>query len=347
MNKRGVGRFVLLVGSLAVALIAAELALRAHYELSWRGSIADLRTEAKAPTGGRQVTLGQMLRPSPNPRLVYELKPGLDVRFEQADVRTSAAGYREAAHPTVKPVGVLRVLGIGDSTMFGWGVAEDERYLDRLEARLAAERPGPTWQTIVTAVPGYNLVMEIESLFERGLGYEPDLIVYGWNPNDICLPNFLLPKKEVWRLDSFVVEYAGGLASRAVGLRPRERATDARCYDDDLPERHRALGGREPFREALDRLARLGRETSIPIVVVADYEADFVGYTAMELPPPLLYVEPPRTPRDGLVLSRRDPHPNARGHDLVADSLYESLARAGIWSELEMNLTARQGNETS
>ena len=340
MKGRIVRRWLLLCGSLVVALVAAEAALRAHYLLAWRGSVEDLHASGPIPETGRDVQLGRMLRPSPNPLLVYELKPDLDVRFKRARVRTSPAGLREQPHPEVKPARTVRVVGIGDSTMFGWGVAESERYMDRLERRLNAEYGGE-WQTIVTAVPGYNLVMEVESLMVTGRRYAPDLIVYGWNPNDLCLPDFLLPKRDVWAPVSFLVEYARGLEARSPGLLPRARLTRSRCQGDDLPERHSRLAGYHAFGSALERLAAFGVDTGTPIVVVADFQPGFEDHMATVLPEPLLYCDPvdrmAAIPLEARTLGRRDPHPNERGHALIADALFEQLGAAGVWHQLMMN----------
>lgn len=348
MKGRVLQRSLLLLGSLAISFFVVELALRAHYQLTWRGSIEDIRDHGPVPTGGGEVQLGQMLRPSLNPRLVYGLKPGLDARFKRARVRTNSAGFREQPHPQTKPDGAIRIVGIGDSTMFGWGVAEDERYLDQLERRLNAERPAALWQTIVTAVPGYNLVMEVETLVREGRYWAPDLVVYGWNPNDLCLPDFLLPKRDFWSRVSFLAEYAAGLVAEGPRLMARKRLTDSRCQGDDLPARHRQLAGRDAFGDALSRLAAFGLETGTPIAVVADFESGFEDQMATVLPRSLHYSELADSTRsmipEKLVLSRRDPHPNRRGHQLVADTLFEDLEAAGVWQQLLMNLPRSGGN---
>jgi hypothetical protein len=88
-----------------------------------------------------------MLRPSPNRRLVYELKPGLDVRMvaptfrdRPVAVRTSADGFRDEPCPVAKAPGTYRVVGLGDSLMFGWGVlGPDDQHPSGLSHRLAAD----------------------------------------------------------------------------------------------------------------------------------------------------------------------------------------------------------------
>lgn len=342
------GRLLLLGGALALSFLLAELVLRVHYRLTWTGSIASLHAEPPMPEAGSAVSLGQMLRPSPHPRLVYELKPGLDVRFVRVRVETSPAGWREEPYPPAKPAGAIRILGIGDSTMFGWGVAVAERYMDLLEKRLRRERPEARWEAIVTAVPGYNLVMELESLERYGLAYRPDLIVYGWNPNDHCLPDFLLPEKDLWAATSFVADYARSLGVGAPSLHRRPRTAATSCLDREAPERYRRLAGRDAFAAALDRLAAVSAQASIPAVLVTDFASHFEDMMAMVLPPGLLYVATVSRTASGargeLRLGRRDPHPSAAGHRILAEALFEDLKAAGVWDDLAMNLERARRN---
>ena len=54
--------------------------------------------------------------------------PGLQGReFVRQPVHTNALGLREREIATPKPPGTVRVLLLGDSFVFGWGVAADRR----------------------------------------------------------------------------------------------------------------------------------------------------------------------------------------------------------------------------
>ena len=75
-------------------------------------------------------------------------------------VHTSSQGFRDREYAAAKASGSYRVLGVGDSLMFGWGVDEGRDYLSVLERRLEREHPERSWEVINTAVPGYNTVME-------------------------------------------------------------------------------------------------------------------------------------------------------------------------------------------
>ena len=330
-------RATLILLSTLTALVLAEGLFRLHYLLTYAGGIKDLHEQWPGAVGGQNVVLGPMLRPSPYPDVVYELKTGLDVTFIGAPVRTNAEGLREEPLDRTKPAGTIRLLGIGDSIMFGWGVAVEERYMYDLERRLNEARPEASWQAVVTAVPGYNLVMEVESLRRYGLAYEPDLVVYGWHSNDVCLPNFLQNRRDVLSLRPFGIDYLRGFAWGAPQLLPRARlAPGSACLDDDVPEQYRHLAGHESFARALEELAALGAEEEIPVVMVSHILDSYGG----KLPAGILHVEPRQRgaglPAADLQLSLRDTHPTPLAHRLIAEALFEDLETRGVWRELTL-----------
>ena len=80
--------------------------------------------------------------------------------------------------------------------MFGWGVDDDETYLTRLTQRLTEHFSPVRWEALNTVVPGYNTVMEVETLRRRALHYGPDLVLVHYVGNDRRLPYFLAEASE-------------------------------------------------------------------------------------------------------------------------------------------------------
>jgi hypothetical protein len=313
--------------AVVASFFALEIGLRVVHLASYSGTLEDLYRDPSLPAAGSEVTLGAMLRPSPNPSIVYELKPGLDVRFQGSRVTTNAHGWREGEIAPRK--NGRRILGLGDSVMFGWGVEEQERYMDVLERRLDEERPQQGWETVVTAVPGYNLVMEVELLEQRGLALDPDLIVYGYFDNDHHLPNFVQDPPRVLSTDSFLARYAGILAgrSRAVFTSRLDGRQLFRIRDaSQVPEPYRHLVGPEPFRKALERLAELSRETDTPVVI---FDFTLPGLPRELRPEELVYVGASDA---GSVeeLRSNQQHPTPQGHRALADALYRALTERGL-----------------
>ncbi|MEM8934384.1 MAG: SGNH/GDSL hydrolase family protein, partial [Acidobacteriota bacterium] len=173
-----VANLLLALVSGLVALVLCEGILRVHYAWSRPTRLDDLATERPMPPVGSEVGLGDLIQPSPHERLVFELRPGLDVRFTAVQIETNSRGWREVEHALDAPPNTVRILGIGDSVMFGWGVDREQRYTDLFGAKLGERYPDIQWQTLTLACPGWNLVMEVEALERYGLAFEPDLILY-------------------------------------------------------------------------------------------------------------------------------------------------------------------------
>jgi lysophospholipase L1-like esterase len=272
--------------TLSSAIVTLGL-LEAGFRLAaWsddRGTFERAIREPVRPPAGSVAPLGRMIRPSANPRIVYELWPGLDVQFEmeapghRRRVRTSRAGFRDRDYAVPKPPGTLRIVGIGDSLMFGWGVDDGEDFLAVLEERLARERPEGPVEILNTAVPGYNTVMEVATLEEKGLPYGPDLVVVGFCPNDASLPNFIRPVRDVFSLrESFLLEFvrsrlrSAPATGDALVLAPRR--ADNRAFEDEpalVPGRYHALAGWAAFQGALRDLRLLSEKHGFKVLVTA------------------------------------------------------------------------------
>ena len=135
------------------------------------------------------------LQLSDNPRLVFEPVPGMVVEGEAGlwEAWSGAAnrlGYRDRDRPVEKPPSVFRIVVLGDSIAAGWGI---ERTVDafpaRLERRLNAPEDGggeagPRVEVLNFGVAGYNAAQAVETLADRALAFEPDLVLLAYCLND-------------------------------------------------------------------------------------------------------------------------------------------------------------------
>jgi lysophospholipase L1-like esterase len=255
---------------------------------------------------------------------------------------------RGPERPLAKAPGVFRIVGIGDSVMFGWGVAEEDGYLAVVERELARRFPGRRLEAWNLAVPGYNAVQEVESFARKADLLRPDLLVVGWVGNDADLPNFLAERARPWALDgSFLWAFASRRwradDGRVAGIGLFEAPIDETTHRyvqrrEDVPRRYWPLVGRDNMMDAYRRLARLTKERGIPVAVVfgAGPRAfksfcEELGFLVVESQHRVLrYEQEHGVDRyTALRLSRTDPHPNERGHELIAESLIEAIAARG------------------
>jgi lysophospholipase L1-like esterase len=98
-------------------------------------------------------------------------------------VSTDVNGLRPPHHGVDKPDGVYRVMALGCSTTYGWGVADDETYPAVLE-RLLRERGHDKVEVINGGQPGYTSFQGLW-LWDQALrDYEPDLVLVGYIVQD-------------------------------------------------------------------------------------------------------------------------------------------------------------------
>lgn len=354
---------LLLLASIVFSLLLAEVILRVHYAVTYSGTLEDLKSDLPPP--GADVDFGDMLAVSAWPRLVYQLKPHLDgVRWKDVSVSTNSLGFREATEPGPRDERTIRILGLGDSVMFGLGVEENERYMDVLEARLDQDYPAARWETITIAVPGYNLVTEVEALARYGLAYEPDLVIYGFVFNDFCLPNFVSRRRSIWSFDSFIEYYwnrsgAGellvtrqevaldsqGVDPASLKAKDRKLFEQSYCTAENFTPEYQFLVGEENFQQALRELAAIGKQRGIPVIFLSYGSA--AGADKVPLPDGIIFVD--FNPlyrrylrRNGyrnilksdLVLSAADLHPSPKGHRMIGTALAARLAELGLVEEM-------------
>lgn len=102
----------------------------------------------------------------------YELPGGFDVR-----VQCNSPGLRDEEHADAKPAGGRRIVCIGDSFCWGYGVEADEMVSSRVEQLL------PGSETINFGANGYSTVQELVRLESDGMRYGPDWVVllFCWN----------------------------------------------------------------------------------------------------------------------------------------------------------------------
>ena len=114
-----------------------------------------------------------------HPQIGWTLTPGFSGRFRKADfdisVQASRDGLRDRDYGP-KPAGTLRVLGLGDSFAFGWGVENEESVFKVLERSLNADGGRPV-EVVNGGVPGFGTYEALQLLQTVGLRYEPDLVV--------------------------------------------------------------------------------------------------------------------------------------------------------------------------
>jgi len=139
----------------------------------------------------RDYTYMTMIQPSSQAEIPYELQPHLDGMFAGHPMATNSLGMRGPELDNDRKPGSLRILGLGDSVMMGWGVSYDETALTRIGRLLAASTGRPV-ETANTGCPSYNTANETAVYRLKGRRLKPDLVVLIFMENDFGFPGLML-----------------------------------------------------------------------------------------------------------------------------------------------------------
>src|SRR5439155_1080671 len=93
-------------------------------------------------------------------------------------IRINDKGLRGKDYPYERVAGKRRVLVLGDSLVFGYGVEQDEVFTDVLEGML------PATEVINAGVSGYGTDQELLWFRSEGVRYRPDLVIILMTGND-------------------------------------------------------------------------------------------------------------------------------------------------------------------
>ncbi len=273
-----------------------------------------------------------------DPALGHEHTPGTAARLMGHDVAINRQGLRNRDVAAAKPAGTTRIMMLGDSIVFGWGVAQDKTMSVELERDLAAGGFGPV-EVINTGVGNYNTAMETAYFLGAGAALQPDIVVLNYFINDAePTPTY---KAVPWYAKRFYAYAVSGGAwdifKRTLLGGPAWKAYYADLYERDQP-------GWAVAKDSIRRLAAYCREHGIRLVLTnipelrelnpypfAAVAADLAalarseGFEYLDFLPALA-AEPPAS----LWVTAPDPHPNAKAHALMARALadYFLLNRA-------------------
>jgi lysophospholipase L1-like esterase len=157
--------------ALAAVVAAGVVVVLAAAELGARVLFPQL-----APITGERVsywcyddTLGWAHRPGQYGRFRH---PDFDI-----DVRINSRGLRDDEYPVARDER-RRLLVLGDSFAWGFGVEHRERFSEIIERR------HPDWEVINAGVSGYGTDQELLYLRGRGLRYHPDVVLLLFHVND-------------------------------------------------------------------------------------------------------------------------------------------------------------------
>jgi lysophospholipase L1-like esterase len=175
----------------------------------------------------------QVLESPPNiyaadPTLGHKLIPSLDREVRDPEwiirVQANSRGFRDREWTYEKTPGTVRIVGIGDSFLFGYGIPADASVLSHLgrDLALAAEETSTgrptTVEVINLGLPGHGATQYGITLREEAYRYQPDLVIIFFFMNDFQRTSTQAPYQV--DADGFLVRETFSLTSIRSALLP-------------------------------------------------------------------------------------------------------------------------------
>lgn len=336
-------KLALLACGTLVGLLLAETVVR----------LAHLAPEVVLVQEGR-------FRLSPNPLIGYEPVPDFDFEgktdsFHDYVGTSNSLGFRDREHTLVKEPGTSRILLLGDSVAAGQGVRLAKNAFPALVEQQLLEAGLPI-ELINFAVTGYNTQQEVWTLHDKGLDFDPDLVVVAYCLNDRkrsdggILPTLMArelqttgvtrPRSHPWLLESAlfrllryrllappgVAEEGDDVAEAIAAKIPPDGVADALGLLAELRDEH-------GFRVLVVILPRFGKLLNYRFAAEHQYIEDIArrhDFATFDLLPAF---QTCRRALDGR-LGADSFHPTPLGHrcagDALARYLFENSRRLGL-----------------
>lgn len=280
----------------------------------------------------------------PDPAVGRVLRPEATLELHGATLETDALGLRARPGPAAG-ADPWRLVLLGDSVAFGWGLPDEATPAGAVERLLAAHRPpgGRPVEARSVAVPGWNAATACAFLFDHLDQLDPDEVVFLPCINDVSdniaeyatwrgdIPVPDLNSEDPWFHVGYSAGFLGDLYARVRAGEVRTRLSEAGAVAVDTGlgrlSRARYAGMARVLAAAAARLAQRGigfrvapyddgRFTALLAEALAD-----AGAGAAWLP---LFTQ---LETDEMLPT--DPHPSALANERAAAWLARSLHEAG------------------
>ena len=343
---RKAANYILLVTSVFITFLCVEIGFRIVAYQKDLDTLENIEEISYKPQPGKKVTLGHIIRPSKNPKIIYELIPHLSVLFTYKSIKktlpltTNSDGFRGKRVPLYKNPQARRIVGIGDSLMFGWGIRDEESYLSILSELLNSNYPETSWEIINMAVPGYNTVMEVETLIEKGLQYKPDIVIIHYFWNDFSLPNFIRAQEDYFAFNqSFIIKYfrQNLKAIKVVGAPRHSSGINFENDPQKVPKQYRNMVGIKAYYRAMKELQALSIKYKFDVIVLAYEPSENIkaiclelGFRMLDLTPLWQQYTSDQNISDAKAawrLQKDDSHPSVSAHKFTATTLSREIVK--------------------
>jgi len=323
--------------TLIILLILSEISLRIIENIN-EGSI---------------IQFPNVIRPSKDQQLYFELVPNIkNQKFHETKISINSEGYRDKEYSIEKPDNTIRIVALGDSVGFGWGVNLEDVYTEVLEKELN-KNLDKNYEVLNFAVPGFYTAQELRMLESKAIKYSPDIILVIYLFNDAEVKsfheydkltfiyrqlNFFMKRMSYlhYSLSTVFAETRAKLNEREILGQPEKTYID--LLEAMFSENSEGWNLSKWSLIEIDKLAK-GSDSELIVVIFPDIQ-DLKNYKYENIHKIILnfckennlncmdllesykyYADTPM----GTGPEKKDAHPDALGHKIMADGIYKNL----------------------
>lgn len=291
-----------------------------------------------------------------------ELEKGIKVYME-----ASSIGFRTKEIPKNKAPNAYRIFVMGDSTAFGWGVNQEERYSELLGKKLNEVSDGIHYEVYNFGIPGYSSYHGRRQFDHFVLKYSPDMVILSFGANDsrevpLDVKKILWQSAFIENLKDFLISFKTYRFFRKIVFsiyNPFDKFRSGKQKEAEVEE----FVTTWEFQQNLEHIIRKGKENGVETVLLGlccpiGYQSKMSAIAEREgvLSMDGMYILLQKLPclqsyecyeklvryyeelygrtllenRRMLYVTSDTCHPNRLGHMILAEALYERLFKQRI-----------------
>jgi|TARA_B100001971_G_C18200982_1_gene544556 lysophospholipase L1-like esterase len=274
----------------------------------------------------------------PEPDVPHAHKPNVTAKLMGVEIALNGLGHRGPDLVNPKPENEKRLFVLGSSITLGWGVPYKHIFTTVVEDRLNRDDKGKGthYRVINAGIANYNTPYELALYKRQGPDVRPDFVLLNYFINDAEI----IPMGK----DSLILRHSLFIAFIYQKLKSFSSNIKGRSLSKYYTELHEdGQPGWEQTKLAMKELSDLCQENGIPLLVMLTpnthnlskdelypklYEKILVKFEEMGVP--VINTYPQFISQFGddqskVWVAPDDPHPNTKGHKIMADAFYGYL----------------------
>lgn len=265
--------------------------------------------------------------------IFYRHKPDITRKYSRANIKFNRYGLRDGEISKDKK-NAIRLLLLGDSVTFGWGVNQEEIFPEVLEKMLNQNSLNKI-EVINSGVGGYNIYQESQYFLTEGIYFNPDMVMLLFANNDFEIKSVINERNKSHNLIFNSISgverlFKGTMLAHLIKFKWKYHWFPAQETVVSMPQ------GSHAVAKYLREISSVCNELRIPFLVFVfqydlnQYEKQIMNfvkrvglengfrvYSTCEF----FCNKEIKKLRNSMV----DSHPNSNGHKLLADGIYSKI----------------------